>query len=270
METNKETLLELLNTSQSWGQLSHMLADYLLNPYIALLFGSDAKYPSLVGHQRYKEVNEKAKRNEKAAIDYRKRMNHEWRQVFPMLLVEFFRLRLLDTTSCEMRTKYHYLFLDLVGDGKTKRNFEEIIIGFLDMLRDYLNRNCPCLTKEERSLPLAELMQAIHRYYTGESHPDGPDAKWTKWNSHILFEKLPYSSELMRLFNEIAKQRETHPMCHYFFITSEFLSGLFIYVYIVEFLIFIGNRNLPIGEQWKPNLIANLQKYQFKEYCYDK
>lgn len=270
MKANERTLSELLNTSQSWKQLSHMLADYLLNPYIALLFGSDAKYPSLVGHQQYKKVNEKAKRNEKVAIDYRKSMNYEWRQVFPMRLVEFFRLRLLNATSCEMRTAYHDLFLDLVGDGKTKRNFGQITVGFLEMLRDYLSRNCPCLTKEERSLPLAELMQAIHRYYTGESHPDGPDARWTKWDSHIPFEELPYSNELMHLFNEMAKQREAHPMCHYFFITSEYLSGLFIYVYIVEFLIFIGNRSLPQGEQWKPNLIANLQKYQFKACNYDK
>lgn len=270
MEANKETLSELLNTSQSWNHLCHMLADYLLNPYIGLLYGKNANYPSLVGHQLYKEVNEKVKRNEAAAIELQKSMNYEWKQIFPKRLVEFFRLRLLDTTSCEVRTIYHYLFLDLVGDGKTCRSFEQITVDFMEMLRDYLSRNCPCLTSKERSLPLAELIQTVCKYYTGESHPDGPDAKWTKWNSHILFEELPYSSELMRLFNEMAKQRETHPMCHYFFITSEFLSGLFIYVYMVEFLIFIGNRNLPIGAQWKPNLIANLQKYQFKEYCYDK
>lgn len=259
MKTNEETLSGLLNTSQLWEQLSHMLADYLLNPYIGLLYGKDAIYPSLVDHPKYKEVREKAKRNETEAVNLQKSINYEWEQVFPKQLVEFFRLRLLNAASCKERTAYLYLFLDLVGDGKTGRNFEQITADFLEMLREYLSRNCPCLTNEERSLPIAELMQTVRRYYTGESHPDGSDAKWIKWNSHIPFETLPYTIEFINLLDDVADKGKEHPVCHYFLITLEYLSGLFIYVYMVEFLIFIGNRSLPQGEPWKPNLITNLK-----------
>lgn len=272
MTENKGKLSEHLNTSQSWEQICHILADYLLGPYITILFGKNAQYPILVGHPEYKQVNSAAEQENKnsqqgAATNRRKEMNYWWQQVFPMRMVEFFKLRLLklpyDTrTNNKMRTTYHHLFLDLLGDGITGRNFEQITIDYMDMLREYLSNNCPCLNEEERSLPIAELIKTVRKYYSGELQPN---ALWMNWNSHIKFERQPYAMEVIRLLDEVAQQGKKHPLCRYFLITSEYISGLFIYVYMIEFLICIGNRALSQGEKWKPNLIKHLQEYHFPD-----
>ena len=242
---------------ECWVHSGHILADYLLLPDLTVLFDNRTVLDPGYWHN-YKQVRDAyyAEKDEKQKETLKQKRNEiakEFRQKFAKLLVEFFQLRLLGSQK-DMEAylnrfdKYLELFFNLVGDGDGKTPMLTLTYQFLDMLRDYLLRNCPGLPVKAQDMNANELMQEVRRLYKlCDRNP-----------RYVDLETNSYTAGILNLLDKISRTDTQKLPYSYFLIVSEYLIGLFLYVFMVEHIIY--RRELLKGKTAKkaPSLIAQL------------
>lgn len=246
-----------ITPQECWVHSGHILADYLLLPDLMVLFDNRTVLDPGYWHN-YKQVKDAyyAEKDEKQKEMLKQKRNEiakEFRQKFAKLLVEFFQLRLLGSQKdvgayLNRFDKYLELFFNLVGDGDGKTPMLTLTYQFLDMLRDYLLRNCPGLPAKAQDMNVNGLMQEVRRLYKlCDTNPRYTD-----------LETNSYTAGILSLLDKISRTDTQKPSYSYFLIVSEYLLGLFLYVFMVEHIIY--HREFLKGKTAKktPNLIAQL------------
>lgn len=268
MKVSEGKIMEQLKLQKSWFQIRHILADYVLSPVLILLFDKIAQSPQVVGHKYYlkilRQIKDAATPQQQGYAKFRKNdLEKQWNTCFPKLLIEFYYLRLLgtqvDKVSYQTRAnKYCIFFLNMIGDGNVLNNPVKIAGDYLSMLQDYLLRNCPGLPPQAIEWPVGELLRKVRTLYLANASVQG----------YLPFEENIYPAGILQLIDEVAESWESNLICRFFLITPEYLYGLFVYVYMVEFIIFANNCDAPkmapdMKKYKTPNLITHLQNYIF-------
>ena len=268
MRTPEGKIIEQLKLQETWAYIRHIISDRVLYPVQALLFGQKVLYPNMVGHYVYEQVYAQLK--DKAHSDIQENaklrmatMSSVWCRLFPERLVECCYLRLMgtqrDMVSYWRRTnEYAAHFLDLIGEGGTSRDFVDITRDYFAMLQDYLLRNCPGLSGNASDLTVAGLLKTIRRAYARNASMCG----------YIPFEQNIYSAGILYLLDELADTWKDNPVCRYPLITPEYIFGLLLYVYMVEFIIHVHDQLSTDSAKKKVkcyNLIGHLRTMNLEE-----
>lgn len=268
MRTPEGKIIDQLKLQRTWAYMRHILADYVLYPVQTLLFEQVALYPNIIGHFVYSQVYKQSKdrthpevqenANRRIAI-----MSKAWNVLFPERLVECCYLRLMGTqrdmvTYRRRVNEYAALFLYLIGEGNANRSFVNITCDYFAMLQDYLLRNCPDLPEDASELSISELLKTVRLSYARNSSMCG----------YVPFEQNIYPSGILQLLDELADTWKDNPVCRYPLITPEYIFGLFLYVYMIEFIIHANNQLAtdPIKKKVKRyNLIGHLRTLHLEE-----
>jgi len=295
-----------MSPNNNWHNLCRIMYDYLLSTSVPLIFNpllSDKKRLEKLFNQEYygltmlrrdpdkvKEVWDRVLKEgvpEELLADEKEfgpvwdKIRETWEQFLKEVLVEVFKERLLgsqsDMSAYHKRSdKYLHILNEMFGKGDTEYDLYSITVTYFDMLKDYLCRNMPFLPVDICQRPVDEVMAACQEIYAARRlyHNKTEDVDR---ELYIAFNEMSYSSSLLTMTLEIAKDMKNHPKAQYYLVVSEYIHTLFIYVYMVEyvkFLPFVKGEPFEDTEVLKQDRYFNLFKYlgqvKFIHGYYDK
>lgn len=256
-----------ITPQECWVHAGHIIAGYLLMPDLPLLFDrKNALNPNnwrnyeskqkLLNQKSYEYKQKQLKTDDNEITQLRAEVSEiekSFNELFASLLVEFFQLRLLGSQKdidayLNHFDKYLALFLNLIGEGDQKTPMLTLSYQFLDMMKDYILRNCPGLPSTAETMSIHDLLQEVRKLYDS-------CAKNPRYQN---FKKNAYTAGILSLMDKISQTKTQKIEYSYFLIVSEYLIGLMIYAFMIEHIIYRKEATKEKGEPKAPNLIFKL------------
>lgn len=225
-----------VKTQLRWEDITYILRDYLLSTSIPFIFRKLFDNRDSFKNESWNALKDGEPKDNEC-------FGPIWEYVLKNTMIMAFRDRLLGSQTdldnyVNRSEKYAVLFNDIIGGQDCSTDLPGIIKRFYEMTDDYLRRNFAGCTTKYEGLTTKKLLSACREAYHSRSMYSNKEGVSKLDYFYIDFEGQTYSSAMLKQFDEMSEKTLEELKNQPFLILEEMLLTLFMYVYMVEFIIY--------------------------------